>query len=196
MKKGILYSTGILLIFLFIIVYLITGWPIVTIYNNFLSSKFLISLENIELPDNSKVIDSYKRFGILYGNGNHCDCEIGVIIESDIEVKEFDNYFRKPIHLDTPFDNDKKRFIYLYYMKKQRLFKIHKGKMLELVYGTEPATNSTDSDGFFHIIELGEYENLRKIVEKIQQKDHKSYFILTASDQSYSGFSFKDIRCH
>ena len=70
-------KTGFIVILMILITLsnFLFGWPVVYLYNNFLATKFLNSLEKTIPTYNSKIVTSHKRFGILNGNSNHCDCE-------------------------------------------------------------------------------------------------------------------------
>ncbi len=183
------------LIILFFISNLLIGWPVVRLYNNFLSTRYLTSLEGIKLPDNSMVINRFKRFGILHGNGNHCDCEIAVMIESEMQIREFENFAKKPLLLKPPFSNLGNNYSEIYYVNGQQLFRIFESNTIELV-STEEYPYYSISDSFEFYLESDEYLALKQLIKNTLQQNNKNYFIITAFDQTYSGFSMKDFRCH
>ncbi len=193
MRKKIKYTISILII-LCLTSSLLSGWPLINLYNDFLSTKFLNSIENITLPKNSKIINSYKQFGVLNGNGNHCDCEITVIIESDMHVKEFEKYANS-LSLDAPFSSIGKRYSEIYHFKKQQLFRINSGNIIELKHNTKHSGYSVKESSEFHL-ENSQYSALRNIIENTSQKNNKNYFIITAFDQTFTGISMKDFRCN
>lgn len=183
------------LIILFLISNLLFGWPIINLYNDFLSAKFLGSLENVTPPNNSKVVNSFKRFGILSGNGNHCDCEIAVILESDMKIKEFESYANKSLSLKAPFSSLGSHHSEIYYIKKQQLFRIYNGDTTELIHNNVHSGYTINKPSEFHL-EKSQYNALRDLIENTSQKENKNYFIITAFDQIYEGFSMKDLRCN
>jgi len=184
MQKKTKYIIGTL-ITLFLVSNLLIGWPLVPLYNNYLSSKFLSNLENSTLPNNSKVIDGYKKFGLLYGNGNHCDCEVGVVIESDMEIKGFENYIKNSLSVNAPMSDSEIKFFDLYYVNKTQLFNVENGGLTEFL-----------DDGSRYADELENYNAIKKLIETVTQKEGKNYFVITAYDQVRTGLNMKDIRCH
>lgn len=174
---------------------LLFGWPIINLYNDFLSTKFLNSLENSIPLNNSKVVHKYKRFGILRGNSNHCDCEIGVMLESDMTVKEFEDYATNSRSLKAPFTSLGSHYSEIYYTKKQQLFRIYKGETSKIIHDTIGSGYTIKESFEFHL-ESDEYDYLKDMIKKTTQKENKNYFIITAFDQTYIGYSMKDLRCH
>ena len=173
MRKKIKYTISIL-IGLSLISTLLFGWPIINLYNDFLSAKFLSSLENITPPSNSKIINSFKQFGILKGNSNHCDCEIAVTLESDMNVEEFENYANS-LSLDAPFSDYGRHYSEIYHFKKQRLFRIYNGDEIELVHDNKHFSYTIKESLEFYI-EKNQYRTLRNIIENTIQKKNEKLF--------------------
>ncbi|MCP4134697.1 MAG: hypothetical protein GY754_27225 [bacterium] len=194
MKKTIKYGIGISII-LFLLSNALFGWPIVKLYNDFLSARFLYSLENTNLPGKSRVINSFKRFGILHGNSNHCDCEIAILIETDMNIKKFEKYVQTSLLIDPPFSSLGKKYSELYNIKGRQLFRVYKSNTIELVQEKEYPYYSINNTYEFYLQAHG-YQALITMIKKIKQKPGKNYFIITAFDQTYSGISMRDIRCH
>jgi len=193
MLKIIKYIIVTLLI-LFTSSSLLIGWPVINLYNDYLSAKYLSSLENITLPKNSKVINSFKQFGILEGNSNHCDCSIAVIIESDMKIKEFENYVNTSLSLNTPFSNLGKKHSNIYYVENHQLFWIHQGGTT--VFIDNNYFDYANNKSFEFYINKNEYHALKNMIAKTPQKDNKNHFIITAFDQTYTRVNMKDYRCH
>jgi hypothetical protein len=64
------------------------------LYNNLKIYTFYSSLKNIALPAKSKVVDGYKRFGLIWGNSSHCDVEIAIVVESKLNSNNFDKFLQ------------------------------------------------------------------------------------------------------
>lgn len=193
MKKKKIIIISVIFIILFSLSNLIFGWPIITLYNNFLSTKFLNSLKKIEVTDKIKIVNSYKRFGILYGGGNHCDCEIAVMVESTMDINEFKSYVPRPLSLDAPFSGKiKDSYPYLYYVNDQRLFRISKNDTTEIT--NENYSTPTYEDEFG--LERGTHNALINLIEETPIKNNMNYYIISTTDQTHSGINMYDIRCH
>ncbi len=111
-----------ILIVVFLLLSMVTGWPVISTYNNYLTTRFLNDLKEITSSDTVKVVNSYKHFGILSGNSNHCDSEVAVMIETGVAREHIDGFVRDLIALRSPFGNKTIGYFGIYRVQGQQLF--------------------------------------------------------------------------
>lgn len=61
--------------------------------NNARFDEWRSTLLHHPAPANATVIDSGSRYGLLWGNGNHCDGEAWVIIRGDLSATELERHY-------------------------------------------------------------------------------------------------------
>lgn len=166
-------STIILLIFVLL-------WPTPYIYNNYKVSAFLKDLKNIKLPENAQIIDSYANFGILWGNSNHCDAEVAILIKTDLSAVEFEKIIREA-KVKTPFSKEYHP-LEIMFLEDNKLFSLDYGISKEI----ETRYNSEKSDINILIDYIKEYA----------VNEEMNYFLVSTWDQTYSGYSMNDLRCN
>ena len=187
--KNILKYSSIIGILLVITTYF-SGWPFITSYNNYQTNAILNNIKQIVISNNTKVINPNKRFGILFGNGNHCDCEVSALVETNLESKQFEKQFKESLDSNLTFTRQNNSLILLFSVKKDNIFFMHKNEQIKL----DPSINNYNfpCDGF----DSNTYKTLLKMTENVKQKSNKNYYIITITEQINSGFRIKDYRCH
>ena len=100
-QKQIKLTLGTLMVLLILAIrspYAIFLNPLVLIdmgYNNFLLWQFQKQLFNYPLPENTKILTQKSEIGLLQGNGNHCDFEARLTIQSSNSTKAIIEHYRK-----------------------------------------------------------------------------------------------------
>lgn len=56
--------------------------------------KFGGELTKIEVPENTRILDTRTEFGTIFGNGDHCDYFSGVIFDTENSKEDTENYFK------------------------------------------------------------------------------------------------------
>ena len=176
--------------------YLSLYFLIVPLYNNFLVSKFLVSLENIKLSPKTRVIASNSDFGIIWGAGNHCDVIASILIETEDDITEVSSYKFAGQSLDYPFSKGSDiDYSSKYLVKDSEFYFVYQGKIYQLA-GEHLEPIKPECCGDFSL-ERREVRGLRSLAKKIKKFDqHLSYYVIEVTDQTYSGISFQDYRCH
>ena len=88
MKK----SKKILLIILLILIFLLIIF--IPITNNLIANGIESEIKNIPLPQDTKIIDSISIAGKLTGNGNGMQYFGAILIKSDLDLIELENYYK------------------------------------------------------------------------------------------------------
>ncbi len=96
-KKMIKILKWLLLIISIPIVLLCLFWGISYIYNEIQIYKIENKIINSYQKENIQILDENLRFGILYGNSNHCDLEIMFIIKSNKEIVEIQKIYKPQV---------------------------------------------------------------------------------------------------
>ncbi len=93
-RKPIFIGLAILYIFITLIILLLIGLPIATYYvNNYYAYRVEKTLVNTPLPENTILIESTNKAGKLEGNGNGMQYYGAILIQSDLELDELDEYY-------------------------------------------------------------------------------------------------------
>ncbi len=182
----------ILFILCFILANLLFGFPIITSYNNYITKKYLNSLKNFKYP-NSEVLNSSKYFGILTACGNHCDCKIFVLVESNLNFYDFKSYLDKNLSLKFPFNSYGIFDIYTFYEKD--FYILANNQKFKIEDKNNKILCNSEIDKEFYM-EKWEYKELKRLVKNIKLRKNKKYYIITSFDQTFSGVSMYDWRCH
>ena len=192
MNKKIFITLAILL---FIASNIFFGWPLINIYNNYKTNQYLNSLIGLKFSDENKVINSSKQFGILSGNSNHCDCEILAIIESTMEIPDFVTYIDKNLFLKAPFSTLGEKYSFLYFIENQNLYVLNDTTKIKLSPINNHQYYSIESDFDFYL-STTQYKAIVQLINSTLLKKNYNYYLISAFDQTYSGLSMKDRRCH
>lgn len=81
----------LLIIFLSIIILIILFIPIT---NNFIAWRVESKIKNIPLPQDTKIIDSISVAGKLTGNGNGMQYFGAILVKSDLDLIELEDYYK------------------------------------------------------------------------------------------------------
>ena len=81
----------LLIIFLSIIILIILFIPIT---NNFIAWRVESKIKNIPLPQDTKIIDSISVAGKLTGNGNSMQYFGAILVKSDLDLIELEDYYK------------------------------------------------------------------------------------------------------
>ncbi|MCB1215228.1 MAG: hypothetical protein KDK66_07110 [Deltaproteobacteria bacterium] len=98
MKKT--YFTLTVLACLFLIYFLA-----IPFYNDFKMGQFEASLKETDFSLNTEVLATSWDFGILWGNSNHCDAVVRVLLASDLSFGDFYQQVMAAIKLKAPFNS-------------------------------------------------------------------------------------------
>lgn len=165
--KGLRIAFGVILLMIMGFSQLFFGslFPIKIV--NFELIKFKAEFEQIPLPENTeKVGRIYSEFGLI-GNGNHCDYHVGMLVKSDLTLKELDDYYSK--YSLQPADPNE-TLAYTYGEKKRG----HKPVPIGVVHYSHKEEFSYK----------GEIEKQFKINTPSQDEKNKLFFV-EAYDQGY-----------
>lgn len=88
MKK----SKKILLIILLILIFLLIIF--IPITNNLIANGIESEIKNIPLPQDTEIIDSISIAGKLTGNGNGMQYFGAILIKSNLDIIELENYYK------------------------------------------------------------------------------------------------------
>ena len=90
MKKGIIIG-GIILFALLII-----GLPLyIVLMNNEIANHTMEELANIQLPENTQMVDNISIAGKVSGNGNGMQYFGAVLLKTDLSEEELDTYYQQ-----------------------------------------------------------------------------------------------------
>ena len=87
MKKLKKINPAIILLLLIISPYIVAP-----ILNNIKANILHNQINKIELPE-TNIVGSYSYVGLTYGNGNHTEIAIVLLVESDLSIKEIYDYY-------------------------------------------------------------------------------------------------------
>ncbi|MCU7805612.1 MAG: hypothetical protein KZQ96_20690 [Candidatus Thiodiazotropha sp. (ex Lucinoma borealis)] len=172
---------------------LLTGWSLVCWYHDFEMLRFAQSLRSIPLPPRSQVVATGRRFGLLWGNSNHCDAQVMALVETTWGDTRFSAYFEEPVLLKWPFSGVPD-FLEVMKIADQRLYYIFDGKALTVRQDSGLYANSVVAG--FSLLERRDFEAAWQLADGHTLSPDKNYYILIASDQIISGYDMLDIRCH
>ncbi len=177
-----------------VLILLIGQFGLVAWYNNYKVDQFLHSLQNMTLPDDTKIIASNSDFGIIWGASNHCDVIVRILLETTKEYSDFSSYSYQPISLAYPFHSVPSH-LDVFELKEGELFLIYKNHKTKLINGEIEDNVRHHFPEFF--LETREMNGIKALLAKVKRDEsQKNYFLLMAFDQTCSGMSFNDIRCH
>lgn len=77
--------------------------------NNRNMNKLKRIFQNIKHYKGVEIIDKKAMFGLLVGNGNHCDYFVGLLCKYDGEFQEVAKYY-SGLEFDCPINNQKDKF--------------------------------------------------------------------------------------
>jgi hypothetical protein len=183
-KKPILYTllTMVIVLLLLVSLFFVARWT-----NTYKVYRFEKSLTQMELPGDSQVIESTSRFGLLWGNSNHCDVEVIAMVESDLSFEEFEDGFdSQQSQLSVPYPNAIKEtptHISLYaYADGQATYRNFEENIVEV--------NDTEYG-------LGSRANrfLLDFAKSVETDSSNNYYLIKATDQTFDGFPMYDFRC-
>lgn len=206
MKKKIIKLTKIVItavitVLILMILFLVLRVVVASAYNNVKTKAFYTSLKNINFPSGSRVIDGYKKFGLIWGNSNHCDAEVTVVISTKMNSKDLDNFLSENLNqIDYPYGG----------MENYALFALKENHELRFVSGgTEYEIKKGEFDYYPDGYELGTsrfedlswtldggFDRISSLASNIRIEQDLNYFIILTTDQSFDYFPMHDFRCH
>ena len=90
MKKGIII--GIIILFILLII----GLPLyIVLMNNEIANRTTEELANIQLPENTQMVDTISIAGKVSGNGNGMQYFGAVLLKTDLSEEELDTYYQQ-----------------------------------------------------------------------------------------------------
>ena len=90
MKKGIII--GIIILFILLII----GLPLyIVLMNNEIANRTTEELANIQLPENTQMVDNISIAGKVSGNGNGMQYFGAVLLKTDLSEEELDTYYQQ-----------------------------------------------------------------------------------------------------
>lgn len=90
MKKGIII--GIIILFILLII----GLPLyIVLMNNEIANRTTEELANIQLPENTQVVDTISIAGKVSGNGNGMQYFGAVLLKTNLSEEELDTYYQQ-----------------------------------------------------------------------------------------------------
>lgn len=178
--------------FLFLSTFL-TGFPFVFLYNNYLLNNYLSDLKSIKFSPDTHIIGESKRVGLLYGNGNHCDMEVIVLLRSDLDYKQVSQIAGKGI--TSPFGRES--LVNVFYIEEDKIFLVYKENLYEL---NRNGTGNIfiDNRPSEHTVSP-EYKQVRiaeDMISKYKGNNTGYYYAISAFDQENDAINTFDIRCH
>jgi len=172
---------------------LLTGWPLVCWYHDFEMLIYSHSLQSAPLPEGSQVIATERRFGLLWGNSNHCDAQVMALLETTLDDARLSGYFEEPVSLWQPFSDDPE-YLDVIKVTGYQLYHLFNGKaytfqqeMSLFVHSEAPMDN---------LWEVRDFEAIQQLADDHTLSPDRNYYILIATDQTFRGYDMLDIRCH
>ena len=90
MKKGIII--GIIILFILLII----GLPLyIVLMNNEIANRTTEELANIQLPENTQMVDTISIAGKVSGNGNGMQYFGAVLLKTNLSEEELDTYYQQ-----------------------------------------------------------------------------------------------------
>jgi hypothetical protein len=176
------------------------------LYNDLKINAFYTSLEEIDLPEGSEVVNGYKRFGLIWGNSNHCDVEIAIVVESKLDSNNFDTFLQNSSDsLAYPYESiGPKQFYYELFTldEDNNLIFINDGKeymIRKRKRGNYYPSRYNDENEYeeLHVFwENRDFDSMQSFISNVTQKEEFNYFLIMARDQTFEGFPMNDLRCH
>jgi len=185
----------ILLITLVISIFYATPY----LYNNFLVAQMLKSVKGIDFSDNTRRVALKKRFGLLWGNSNHCDVEVNILIQSDLSVADFVTMLEERNLIDAiqfPFTSHKHHDLFfadhhdIYWIYGKSKYRMGKSKSDQASGYIPEGEVSLPDFG----LEDPDYKNLVMLAMQAPSHD-RAHYILRLTDQTFSDFNSNDWRC-
>lgn len=174
---------------------LLTGWPLVCWYHDWQMLRFSHSLGSPPLPPGSRVVATRKRFGLLWGNSNHCDAQVMALVETTQDDAGIFANFEDPVPLKQPF-SDASQYLDIMKIVDSSLHWVFEGE-------TYPDSIRLDSIEFVYpkaplgsVWDRRDYEAAQQLADDYPLLPDKNYYVLVAEDQISSGYDMQDIRCH
>ena len=171
----------------------LTGWPWLWWYHDWEMVRFEYSLRNIPLAEDVRVVTSKRLFGLLWANGNHCDAQVMLLVETERRPVQMSYLVEKPVAMKRPFstapgdiDLIKLEGNDLYHVFDGQGYPIQVDSVL-FAHSTAPARNLWDK---------GSIEAVQQLVKDVPQQDNRQYYVLIAEDSVLFGDDLLDIRCH
>lgn len=154
--------------------------------------KSVLNLSVLNSPD-FEIITIDKRFGLLVGNGNHCDANIAVLFQSELDHKDVYTTIESidfDKELDFPYSSLRSRqynnpyywkedHIQLYYLQNNEIYAVSDEQQLVKL------SSSYDKP---------RYKFLENLSDKASPINSSNYYILSIID--FEGYSLTtDFRC-
>ena len=189
--KRAIFLLMIILAILFAIITIFTGWPFIYCYNNMSLDNYLKRLKTMDFSTETIVINGSKRLGLLYGNGNHCNMEVMIFIESDLDYESIydkihTNIFKSPFNRESMMD--------VFYYKGGEIFLVKRGNLYKI------DDEKTRLGLYIKSEETYIFPDELKVVKGITTshavREGRNYYVIVANDQENDGIHVWDFRCH
>lgn len=172
-----------------------------SLYNNYLIERMAESIQNIPLPGHAIKTAVTKRFGLLWGNGSHCDVEINVLIESDLPAEDFVDFLEEKKISESIRYSFERDMAYnspdIFLIKEGDIYLIHNKEQYKFITNAE-SKNYCQFEGARPNFDFGLEISDCGILEALSKKviDHTKYgYVLRFTDQTFTGLSSHDFRC-
>ncbi|OQA52887.1 MAG: hypothetical protein BWY43_00308 [candidate division WS2 bacterium ADurb.Bin280] len=207
MKKKIIKLVKIAIativsVLILMILFLVLRVGAASVYNNAKTKAFYTSLKNINFPSGSRVIDGYKKFGHIWGESNHCDAEVAVVISTKMNSKDLDNFLSKNLNqIDYPYGGIPENYDLFVLRENNEIAFVSNGREYEIKksqFGYYADEYEFGSDRYKILSwELGrDFDRILSLASKIKIERGFNYFIVLSADQSFDYFPMNDFRCH
>ena len=150
-------------------------------YNNWKIGNFVQSLELIQLPEETELIASGSKFGVLGGTSNYCAVEAFILAESPLKPEDFLAELPKTLILDTPYTNEES-YPLIYTRKDDHVYRVDQS-------GPEELTNMDYSNP-------GSKRNLMSIFDSYAPEKQENIYIIMVEDMTSDGYATFDPRCN
>lgn len=181
-------SFVILIVLLIFLVFVYVPWV-----HDYRMDTFETSMQEIPLPPGTRIVVTSQRFGLLWGNSNHCDANVVGLMQTRMSQYDVAVLFEQPADLDWPLSDEfthvqpvKTVGDKLYYLSDTRL----DPKRQE-----QPYFNKI-KPSFFSMLESSEVEQITALLATHHRTSEYEYYVLIARDQGVSSFDMYDRRCN
>lgn len=172
-----------------------------SLYNTYLVARTAESIQNIPLPDHTTITTVTKRFGLLFGNSNHCDLEINILIESNLPAKDFVDFLEDKIISESilySFEkNQANKSLDVFLIKEGNIYLVYNQEQYKFITDAK-SKNDCQFEGSGPNVDFGldksSCDSLNNLSEKMIDPTRYGY-ILRFTDQTFTGLRTYDFRC-